>query len=85
MRALGNLSRFMKFTTPSGIDDTMLDDTGLSLKKKSIGEFPSTGDWKGRHVYASNFHHPSSLGDACWLDKTVRAFISCVTTGNVKV
>lgn len=75
----------MKCTTLSSIHEKMLGDTDLSLKNKSIGDFLSTSDWKGSHVYASNLHHPASLGDACWLDKTVQAFISCVTTGNVKV
>lgn len=35
--------------------------------------------------HASNYRYPTSLGDSHLLEKMVQAFLSCVTTGNVKV
>ncbi|XP_010436900.1 PREDICTED: HEAT repeat-containing protein 6 isoform X2 [Camelina sativa] len=37
------------------------------------------------HQHSSNSHHLSCAGDTRWLERTVQAFLSCVTTGNVKV
>lgn len=54
------------------------------LKNKSIEEFPSTSNLKD-YIYMSNLHDPETLPDTQWLEKIVQAFISCVTTGNVKV
>lgn len=83
MRALGNLSRFVKYTFLSGACDKLMDYTGLSQKISGNEEFPSSSNMKGSHV--SNSFHPASMGDSCWLERMVQAFISCVTTGNVKV
>ncbi|XP_020114752.1 HEAT repeat-containing protein 6 isoform X1 [Ananas comosus] len=55
VRALGNLSRFIKFDDHS-----------------SVTHLPSGS------VSASH-------GDSHWLERMVQAFVSCVTTGNVKV
>ncbi|URE15193.1 HEAT repeat containing 6 [Musa troglodytarum] len=55
VRALGNLSRFMRLTN------------------HSAESLPSSGS-------KSAFH-----GNAHWLERMVQAFVSCVTTGNVKV
>uniref|UniRef100_A0A1J3DAH3 HEAT repeat-containing protein 6 n=1 Tax=Noccaea caerulescens TaxID=107243 RepID=A0A1J3DAH3_NOCCA len=37
------------------------------------------------HQNTSNSHHLFYAGDSSWLERTVQAFLSCVTTGNVKV
>jgi hypothetical protein len=37
------------------------------------------------HQQSSNSHHLSCAVDTRWLERTVQAFLSCVTTGNVKV
>ncbi|XP_072966428.1 uncharacterized protein [Typha angustifolia] len=55
VRALGNLSRFIRF------EDRSAAGNGASLP-------------------VSTFY-----GDPLWLERTVQAFVSCVTTGNVKV
>uniref|UniRef100_A0A2N9IEJ3 Integrase catalytic domain-containing protein n=1 Tax=Fagus sylvatica TaxID=28930 RepID=A0A2N9IEJ3_FAGSY len=83
VRALGNLSRFVKYTFLSGACDKLMDYTGLSQKISGNEVFPSSSNMKGSHV--SNSFHPASMGDSCWLERMVQAFISCVTTGNVKV
>ncbi|XP_030951658.1 HEAT repeat-containing protein 6 isoform X2 [Quercus lobata] len=83
VRALGNLSRFVKYTFLSGACDKPMDYTGLSQKTSSNEVFPSSSYMKGS--YTSNSLHPASMGDPCRLERMVQAFISCVTTGNVKV
>lgn len=83
VRALGNLSRFVKYTFLSGACDKLMDYTGLSQKISGNEVFPKSSNMKGSHV--SNSFHPASMGDSCWLERMVQAFISCVTTGNVKV
>ncbi|KAL1220751.1 hypothetical protein V5N11_035550 [Cardamine amara subsp. amara] len=37
------------------------------------------------HQHSSDPHHLSCAGNSSWLERTVQAFLSCVTTGNVKV
>ena len=83
VRALGNLSRFVKYTFLSGACDKPMDYTGLSPKTSGNEVFPSSSYMKGSHT--SNSLHPASMGDPCQLERMVQAFISCVTTGNVKV
>ncbi|PON93044.1 Coatomer beta subunit [Trema orientale] len=87
VRALGNLSRFVKCTTHPGFHDKIMDKTALSLKTNSPDELPSTSDCEGSNRCASNIFRPAFLGvgDSRWFERTVQAFISCVTTGNVKV
>ncbi|TXG50166.1 hypothetical protein EZV62_022690 [Acer yangbiense] len=70
VRALGNLSRFVKYTSSSGVN---------------VKVIPASCDKTGNHGNGTNLHHPASLGDSPWLDRIVQAFLSCVTTGNVKV
>lgn len=85
MRALGNLSRFVNYTCLSGSHDKPMDRMRLSINTNSNEESTSSNDMKGSHGNASNSFRPGSMGDLCWLDRMVQAFISCVTTGNVKV
>ncbi|XP_059441155.1 uncharacterized protein LOC132173631 isoform X2 [Corylus avellana] len=85
VRALGNLSRFVKCTCLSGSFDKPIDHMGLSRKNNSNEVFTSSNDRKGSHGNASSSFHPASIEDSRWLERMVQAFISCVTTGNVKV
>ncbi|EXC28324.1 hypothetical protein L484_011828 [Morus notabilis] len=85
VRALGNLSRFIRCTRLSGFQDKIMAETILYVKSNSPEEFPSTSDWKGSNSSASTSCCPAFFVDPRWLERTVQAFISCVTTGNVKV
>jgi hypothetical protein len=85
VRALGNLSRFVKCTSLSGSFYKPMDHVGLSRKNNSDEVFTSSNDMKGSHGNASSSFHPASIEDSSWLERMVQAFISCVTTGNVKV
>ncbi|GAV75130.1 DUF4042 domain-containing protein [Cephalotus follicularis] len=71
VRALGNLSRFVKYASSS-------------LTTNNIEGLPSSGDLDICHGHESNSYHPA-LVDPRWLEKILQAFLSCVTTGNVKV
>ena len=58
----------------------------LSRSVKCRIEYETTGDYgKGYRRDESISYHPASLRDSRWLERVVQAFISCVTTGNVKV
>lgn len=79
VRALGNLSRFVKYTNSSGVHDKPVGYLDSSSNKiEMLSE--SSG-----LQHASNYRYPTSLGDSHLLEKMVQAFLSCVTTGNVKV
>ncbi|CAN6718351.1 unnamed protein product [Malus baccata var. baccata] len=72
VRALGNLSRSIKYRSGS---------TGHTKPYK----IPSRNYREGSQRDVSMSCHPASLGDSCWLEQVTQALISCVTTGNVKV
>lgn len=79
VRALGNLSRFVKYTNSSGVHDKPVGYLDSSSNKiEMLSE--SSG-----LQHTSNYRYPTSLGDSHLLEKMVQAFLSCVTTGNVKV
>lgn len=82
VRALGNLSRFVKYSSSSGVHDKPVDSLDLSTMNKVL---PANSDLQCSHGYAPNVYHPNSLGDPRLLERMVQAFLSCVTTGNVKV
>ncbi|RWW10583.1 hypothetical protein GW17_00025868 [Ensete ventricosum] len=63
VRALGNLSRFIR------------------LNNHSAESLPRT-DW---FFFISSGSKSAFHGNAHWLERMVQAFVSCVTTGNVKV
>lgn len=46
---------------------------------------PASSDKTGSHGCVANSSHPACLGDSRCLERMVQAFLSCVTTGNVKV
>ncbi|KAJ4977016.1 hypothetical protein NE237_002122 [Protea cynaroides] len=98
VRALGNLSRFVQFTSVSSICDESVDHMCSSPtmhctelmpanNEHSVELLPANNDSKashGAHISRSIIE-PSSLRDSFWLERMVQAFLSCVTTGNVKV
>ncbi|KAK3011803.1 hypothetical protein RJ639_012504 [Escallonia herrerae] len=79
VRALGNLSRFLQLSSQSGFHDEPMEGMSLSLNTGGTGKLSASHNGKNSHVQLP------PLEDYCWLDKTVQAFLSCVTTGNVKV
>ncbi|KAG8381701.1 hypothetical protein BUALT_Bualt05G0000100 [Buddleja alternifolia] len=78
VRSLGNLSRFIQFTSPF-VPGDQVDFTHLKLE--CSGAKASKDDMKER---SDSFPTPLS-GSSDWLEQMVQAFLSCVTTGNVKV
>lgn len=70
VRALGNLSRFVRFASvPSAHNE--------ACSKRSCPTLTTSNH---------NVKTPRDLlGDPHWLSRMVQAFVSCVTTGNVKV
>lgn len=85
MRALGNLSRFLQYRSPAGIHDKPVNCAGLSTPINSVEVLSSSTNKKNGHRFVSNSNQPLPLGDSSWLERMVQAFLSCVTTGNVKV
>ncbi|CAL5376044.1 unnamed protein product [Camellia sinensis] len=87
VRALGNLSRFVQFTSQPGISNEHVNVMGLSLISDGAEELPGRSDLndKQKEKLALNSFQPASLEDSQWLGKMVQAFLSCVATGNVKV
>ncbi|CAI0408973.1 unnamed protein product [Linum tenue] len=81
VRALGNLSRFVQCIDTCGGDDRPVKYNNLSANKESIRGRSTrlAGHGSGSSCYCA------SSGDACLLQRIVQAFLSCVTTGNVKV
>ncbi|XP_050377176.1 uncharacterized protein LOC126794486 [Argentina anserina] len=60
-----------------------LGNLSRSVKCRVEYETP-TGDY-GKDCQRDLSYHPAALRDSRWLERVVQAFISCVTTGNVKV
>ncbi|XP_048445342.1 uncharacterized protein LOC103950747 isoform X2 [Pyrus x bretschneideri] len=82
VRALGNLSRSIKYRSNS---DRIVDNNGMPIKSTKPDKISSSNYREGSQRDVSISCHPASLGDSRWLERVVQAFISCVTTGNVKV
>lgn len=85
MRALGNLARFVRHTSSSCVHDKPVANTGFSSTCNNVTMLPTTSNVKAFDGGAINSSYPASLKDLDWLERMVQAFISCVTTGNVKV
>ncbi|KAL3743793.1 hypothetical protein ACJRO7_018975 [Eucalyptus globulus] len=80
VRALGSLSRFVKCTSLPGDHERRAECTSSSRTSSSEGH-PTT-------IYLQNQRQLSgaaSCGGSDMLGRMVQAFLSCVTTGNVKV
>ncbi|OVA09399.1 HEAT [Macleaya cordata] len=87
VRALGNLSRFVRFTSLSTVQNGPVGLVDPSLTNYRIDVCPSKSDSNAFHSSktSKNVSEAASLGDSDWLGRMVQAFVSCVTTGNVKV
>ncbi|XP_021911551.1 uncharacterized protein LOC110825410 [Carica papaya] len=84
VRALGNISRFVKFTSSPAVHNNRFNCTRSSLTLNNAELLPGSS-CKDSLVCGSNLYHPTSFRDSRWLEKMVQAFLSCVATGNVKV
>lgn len=80
MRALGNLSRVVRFSSQSFAYDRQADSMVVSSRGK-----PTKGLSISEDLGESRSSCNAYLESSKWLEKMVQAFISCVTTGNVKV
>ncbi|KAK4368899.1 hypothetical protein RND71_012691 [Anisodus tanguticus] len=80
VRALGNLSRVVRFSSQSFAYDRQADSMVVSSGGK-----PTKGLSMCEDLEESRSPHNVPLENFKWLEKMVQAFISCVTTGNVKV
>uniref|UniRef100_A0A7N1A0M5 DUF4042 domain-containing protein n=1 Tax=Kalanchoe fedtschenkoi TaxID=63787 RepID=A0A7N1A0M5_KALFE len=76
VRALGNLLKWVQCSTPQNCPEK-LDEFVSSVSSVSL----SVGDER----LLSGSHQRAFIIDPHWLEKLVQAFVSCVTTGNVKV
>ncbi|KAF3633603.1 putative histone-lysine N-methyltransferase ASHH1-like isoform 1 [Capsicum annuum] len=80
VRALGNLSRVVRFSSQSFAYDRQADSMVVSSGRK-----PTKGLSICEDLEESRSPCNTPLENSKWLEKMVQAFISCVTTGNVKV
>ncbi|KAJ4711744.1 HEAT repeat-containing protein 6 [Melia azedarach] len=71
-------SQLMESLTECALRLTKDGDKIKSNAVRSLGNL-------SRFVKYKCLYHPASLGDSSWLERMVQAFLSCVTTGNVKV
>ncbi|TYH58158.1 hypothetical protein ES332_D08G135000v1 [Gossypium tomentosum] len=84
VRALGNLSRFVRYTS-SYFDKKPVAKLGFSSTCNQVTMLPARNDLNAFDGGVITSSYPASLKDLHWLERMVQAFISCVTTGNVKV
>ncbi|XP_047270789.1 putative uncharacterized protein DDB_G0272456 [Capsicum annuum] len=80
VRALGNLSRVVRFSSQSFAYNRQADSMVVSSGRK-----PTKGLSICEDLEESRSPCNAPLENSKWLEKMVQAFISCVTTGNVKV
>ncbi|XWS38093.1 hypothetical protein CRYUN_Cryun19dG0101100 [Craigia yunnanensis] len=85
VRALGNLARFVRYTSSSCVHNKPVANTEFSAICNNVTLLPTRSDLNAFDGGAINSSYPASLKDLHWLERMVQAFISCVTTGNVKV
>ncbi|KAK8583569.1 hypothetical protein V6N12_067835 [Hibiscus sabdariffa] len=83
VRALGNLARFVR-SSSSCVDKKTVAKTGFPSSDYAT-MFPAASELKAFDGGGITSSSPASLKDLHWLERMVQAFISCVTTGNVKV
>ncbi|MED6221634.1 hypothetical protein PIB30_056687 [Stylosanthes scabra] len=79
VRALGYISRIFKCST-SKFQDTSVDYLGPRTEGYSCGQNLIEGQRFNSNHYRLGYHE-----NYCRLERIVKALISCVTTGNVKV
>ncbi|XVE58219.1 hypothetical protein DITRI_Ditri04bG0152400 [Diplodiscus trichospermus] len=85
VRALGNLARFVRYKSSSCAHDKPEGNTRFSSTCNNTTMLPVRGNLKAFNGGAINSSCSASLKDLDSLERMVQAFISCVTTGNVKV
>ncbi|XVF12805.1 hypothetical protein REPUB_Repub08aG0151600 [Reevesia pubescens] len=85
VRALGNLARFFRYTSSSCVHGKPVENKGFASTCNNVTMLPARSDLKAFDGGAINSSYPASLKVLHWLERMVQAFISCVTTGNVKV
>lgn len=78
VRGLGNLSRSIQITI------------GLPVRGDAVDRMHSKIEYCGargpkEHMEERSQSLEASSGSSDWLEQMVQAFLSCVTTGNVKV
>ncbi|ONK59062.1 uncharacterized protein A4U43_C08F2590 [Asparagus officinalis] len=86
VRALGNLSRFIKFTcystSSNGLSGCL--DSHDSAKGTEFSQI-NASKTSGPSTYKSTISKSTLCVESSWLERIIQAFVSCVTTGNVKV
>ncbi|XP_052210867.1 uncharacterized protein LOC127813768 isoform X2 [Diospyros lotus] len=87
VRALGNLSRYVRFNNQSGVCYGPVNGRSLSQISNGHRVLPDKSELEDsqRVRLTSNTCLSDSLKDSRWLGRMVQAFLSCVATGNVKV
>lgn len=81
VRALGNLSRFVPFPGNSIISNETMGHIATPLINFSVENLSKLQNVDQN----SKSFQPGTSKASDWLEKMVQAFVSCVTTGNVKV
>ncbi|KAL3499129.1 hypothetical protein ACH5RR_041861, partial [Cinchona calisaya] len=81
VRALGNLSRFVPFPGDSVGCDDAVGHFSASLNNCNVRNLSKP---QNLDENSKSFQPATSIASD-WLEKMVQAFVSCVTTGNVKV
>ncbi|KAI0529135.1 hypothetical protein KFK09_001682 [Dendrobium nobile] len=86
VRALGHISRFLSFNCYSTPIEVIMIPKESYHAAENL-EFSTTNFCKENSspVFTSNGSSSAKFGDPRWLERMVQAFLSCVTTGNVKV
>ncbi|KAJ0964271.1 hypothetical protein J5N97_029393 [Dioscorea zingiberensis] len=85
VRALGNLSRFIQFTDLSSPKFSTPDYTSLNDSPEGINQLLDNDCKTNFGLSSADAWKVSGFRDSDWLERMVQAFVSCVTTGNVKV
>lgn len=83
VRALGSLSRYVIFANLPEVNEKFVGYMGSSSTKGSDRAQLGTGKCVGKN--SSQSRDAASAGSRYWLERIVQSFLSCITTGNVKV
>ncbi|KAJ8768399.1 hypothetical protein K2173_021552 [Erythroxylum novogranatense] len=83
VRALGNLSRIFDFNSSSGMHDQPAGYLGLSVNKFKM--LPASSNLQCGQGYSTKSYPQNSAQGPDLIEGIIQAFLSCVTTGNVKV
>ncbi|KAK4769164.1 hypothetical protein SAY86_027314 [Trapa natans] len=83
VRALGNLSKYVRCGDLSGIHGSLAASPSHYLTNCIRGSASGTTSWVSKR--SQETCSATSLCGSYWVEKIVQTFLSCVTTGNVKV